>query len=73
LSHNSVGGKTDNLTRAYEDLEKEIMDIKRKLQSSLGATNPAIQTQSQRSMGRSLGKSPEMNDEDLSLSVSDLG
>jgi len=30
-----TGTKTDNLTKAYEDLEREIVDIKQKLQSSL--------------------------------------
>lgn len=36
-------GSTANLERAYEDLEREIMDIKKKLQSSVNLNQSSSQ------------------------------
>ena len=73
---------TTNLEKAYEELEKEILDIKNKLQKSLGASQCGLEEQNlggsrpcQGKPGRMSMKSPgeQMEEHDYSLSVSDLG
>ena len=66
-----MGSNASNLEKAYEDLEREIKDIKSKLQKSMGsAAEPAPYKQQVAQRG---AKSPGADDqEDYSLSVSEL-
>ena len=87
---------TNHLEKAYEDLEKEIQDLKHKLQQSVGlgssqGHSQLVQSQPARAFGQSQGSQPlkyqsqspartfgqggtegQMDDDDYSLSVSDL-
>ena len=66
-----MGSNGSNLEKAYEDLEREIKDIKSKLQKSMGGSSVGDAPR-QMPAQRAAPRSPGEDAEDYSLSASEL-
>ena len=67
-----MGSNGSNLEKAYEDLEREIKDIKSKLQRSMGGGSTVGDAPRQIPVQRAAPRSPGEDAEDYSLSASEL-